>query len=74
MKTKSARYRQPTPDEQQVLTHLIVRPVRPDEGARFDQLIVEHHYLRSARVVGEQVRYVATDQDQWLALATWNAP
>jgi hypothetical protein len=74
MKTKSARYRQPTPDEQQVLTHLIVRPVRPEEGAYFDQLIVEHHYLRSARVVGEQVRYVATYQDQWLALATWNAP
>ena len=74
MKTKSARYRQPTPDEQQVLTHLMVRPVRPDGGARFDQLIVEHHYLRSARVVGEQVRYVATYQDQWLALATWNAP
>jgi len=24
--------------------------------------------------VGEQMRYVATDQDQWLALATWNAP
>lgn len=74
MKPKSVRYRQPTPDEQQVLIHLSVRPVRPDEVARFDRLMIEHHYLKSAQVVGEHVRYVATYQDQWLALATWNAP
>jgi hypothetical protein len=74
MKQKSIRYRQPTPDEQQVLIHLSVRPIRPEEVARFDQVMVEHHYLKSAHVVGEHMRYVATYQDQWLALATWNAP
>jgi hypothetical protein len=74
MKQKSIRYRQPTPDEQQVLIHLAVRPIRPEEVERFNQLIVAHHYLKSAHVVGEQARYVATYHDQWLALATWNAP
>lgn len=69
-----ARFRPPTLDEQQVLIHLEVRPVRPDEVARFDQLLTEHHYLKSAHLVGEHLRYVATDRGQWLALAAWNAP
>lgn len=74
MKQKFARFRQPTAEEQQVLIHINVRPIEPEEVARFDQLISEHHYLKNANVVGEHVRYVATYQDQWLALATWNAP
>lgn len=74
MQQKFIRYRQPTPDEQQVLIHLAVRPIRPDEVERFNQLIVAHHYLQSAQIVGEHVRYVATYQERWLALATWNAP
>jgi len=70
---KNAAFRPPTPDEQEVLIHLSVRPVRPDEVARFDQLITEHHYLKSAHLVGEHLRYVATYKDQWMALAAWNA-
>ena len=31
MKPKPLRHRQPTPDEQHVLVHLTVRPLRPDE-------------------------------------------
>jgi hypothetical protein len=73
MKPKPVRHRQPTPDEQHVLQHLSVRPIRPHERARYDALVVEHHYLKSAQVVGEQLRYVATYQGQWLALATWSA-
>lgn len=73
MKPKKIRHRQPTPDEQQVLEHLTVRLVRPEEVARFDQLLVEHHYLKSAQLVGEHLRYVATYKGQWLALAAWNA-
>ena len=68
------RHRQPTAAEQHVLEHLTVRPVRSHEVGRCDQLIVEHHYLKNARVVGEHVRYVATYQGQWLGLATWSAP
>ena len=74
MLQKKIRHRQPTPDEQHVLEHLTVRPIQSYEIERFDQLIEEHHYLKNACVVGEHVRYVATDQGQWLALATWSAP
>lgn len=70
----STGFRSPSPDEQQVLVHLEVRLARADEVARFDQLLVEHHYLQSAQLVGEQLRYVATYCGQWLALAAWNAP
>lgn len=74
MKAKTiAPCRLPTPDEQQVLIHLSVRPVRADEVGRFDQLITEHHYLKSAQLVGEHLRYVAVYKDQWMALAAWNA-
>jgi hypothetical protein len=61
-------------DEQQVLDHLQVRLVTSaQDKARCDQLIVEHHYLKDATLVGEQLRYVATYKGQWLALATWSA-
>lgn len=73
MKQDNTRHRQPTPDEQHVLEHLTVRLIRPEERARFDQLLVEHHYLHNAQLVGEHLRYVATYQGQWLALATWSA-
>ena len=70
----AARFRQPTPDEQEILTHLVVRLVRPEEVARFDQLIAEHHYLKNSHLVGEHLRYVAEYRGQWLALASWSAP
>lgn len=69
-----SRFRQPTPDEQEVLTHLVVRLVRSDEVARFDQLMAEHHYLKNGQLVGEHLRYVAEYRGQWLALASWSAP
>lgn len=74
MKPNPARPRQPTPDEQHILEHLTVRPLEAHETERGDQLIVAHHYLKSATVVGEHLRYVATYQGRWLALATWAAP
>jgi hypothetical protein len=61
-------------DEQEILDHLQVRRLTtPQETTRCDQLIVEHHYLQDATLVGEQLRYVATYKGQWLALATWSA-
>lgn len=71
---KSARFRQPTAEEQDILTNLVVRLVRPEEVERCDQLIAQHHYLKNGHLVGERLRYVAEYQGQWLALATWNAP
>jgi len=67
-------HRQPTAAEQHVLEHLTVRPIEPHEAGRFDQLIVQHHYLKRSELVGEHLRYVATYQGQWLALAAWCAP
>jgi hypothetical protein len=73
MKPTVARFRQPTTDEQEILSHLVVAPIPPDEAARFDQLLAQHHYLKDARLVGEHLRYVATYRGQWLALAAWSA-
>jgi len=67
-------FRRPAPCEQQVLEQLRVRLIEPQEQERFDALLVEHHYLRSAMAVGEQMRYVATYEGEWLGLALWAAP
>ncbi len=56
-----------------MLDHLQVRLLTsPKDKAQCDKLIVEHHYLKDATLVGEQLRYAATYKGQWLALATWS--
>jgi len=70
---KFAPFRRPTADEQEILAHIVVRLVSAQEVAQFDQLLRQHHYLKSAHLVGEHVRYVAEYRGQWLALAAWNA-
>lgn len=70
------RFRIPLPPEQQLLQRVRVRPLDPDdpaERARYSQLIEKHHYLKSDVMVGEQIRYVAEFDDQWLALLGWSA-
>ena len=60
-------------DEQEILDHLQVRLLSsPKDKARCDGLITEHHYLKDATLVGEQLRYVASYKGRWLALATWS--
>ena len=69
------RFRRPSPTEQHVLEHLTVQLVAdPREQERFDQLMIEHHYLHSVSLVGEHLRYVVKYKGTWLALATWSAP
>lgn len=70
---ETARFRQPTVDEQELLVHLKVEAVPPQEVDRFDELLVRYHYLKDARLVGEHLRYVATYRGRWLALAAWSA-
>lgn len=61
-------------DEQHVLDHAQVRLLSdPKEIARCDGLIVEHHYLHDATLVGEHLRYVITYKGRWLGVATWGA-
>ena len=61
------------PAEAAVVEQIQVRLVRLEEEARWDELMSQHHYLKSARMVGEQLRYVAEYQGQWLALLGWSA-
>jgi hypothetical protein len=74
MNKSRSRFRRPTPDEQTVLSELTVQLlVRPEDLQKCDQILVEHHYLKSAKLVGEQLRYAVVWQGRWLAVATWSA-
>jgi hypothetical protein len=61
------------PAEAAVVDQIQVRLVRPEEEAEWNRLVVENHYLKSAEMVGEQLRYVAEYQGQWMALLGWSA-
>src|SRR5260221_10735777 len=61
------------PAEAAVLDQITVRLIRPDEQDRWDQMVSQHHYLKNANLVGEQLRYVAEHEGQWLALLGWSA-
>ena len=43
------------------------------QRATFDRLLEERHYLASARLVGQTLRYVAKLDGQWVALLTFSA-
>ncbi len=45
----------------------MVRPVRRDEVDRFNAELDAHHWL-GHRIVGETMRYVATEGDRWVAV------
>jgi hypothetical protein len=57
------------PAEAVVVEQIQVRLVRPEEEARWDQLMIQHHYLKSARMVGEQLRYAMGNTCQGVQLA-----
>jgi predicted transposase YbfD/YdcC len=68
------RFRRPTAEEQTVLAGMTVRLLeRPEDRQRCDQFLTEHHYLKNAHLVGEQLRYAVIWRGQWLAVATWSA-
>ncbi len=55
------------------LSEVLVRPVRPLEEQRFQQLMQEHHYLGALRKISETLWYVTTFGDQWVALLSFSA-
>lgn len=60
-------------DEQHVLEHAQIRLLSsPKDAARCDKLIIKHHYLHDATLVGEQLRYAITYKGRWLGVATWS--
>ena len=74
MQKKKSRFRRPTPGEQTVLREITVKLlVTPKDIRQCDQVLVEHHYLHSARLMGEQLRYAVIWKGQWLAVAAWSA-
>jgi hypothetical protein len=56
------------------LSTLTVRPIFASERDRWQRVMVEDHYLRSNRMVGEQLRQVAvTPAGTWVACLGWCA-
>lgn len=62
-----------TDQQQDLLDGVQLRLCEPAEQARFDQLLVEQHYLKNAQLVGERLRYIAEYQSQWVGLMAWSA-
>ena len=71
----SARFQKPTASKQGMLNRVEVILLGADEAARarFDAAMVAHHYLKSSRLVGERLRYVAQVDGKWVALLSWSA-
>lgn len=62
-----------TAEQQALLDGVQVRLINEPEREPFNRLLIEGHYLHSARFVGEQLRYVAEYKGQWVALLVWSA-
>jgi hypothetical protein len=60
------------PTEQDVLGTVTVRLIQEHEKPRWNELIEKEHYLHNPRLVGEQLRYVAEVEGEWLALLSWS--
>ena len=74
MSKSKVGFRRPTAEEQVVLSGMTVKLLeRPPDIRKCDQILIKHHYLKSAKLVGEQLRYAVTWKGQWLAVATWSA-
>src|SRR5512138_1220638 len=63
-----------SPDQQRLLEQVDVRLVNEaQERERFDRIMMQGHYLHNVQIVGEQLRYLAEYQGQWVALMIWSA-
>jgi len=58
--------------EADLLREVTVRLIGSEERERFDQLLEQKHYLHSARLGGQTLRYVAEVDGQWVALITFS--
>jgi len=67
-------FRSPPAPEADVLRRVTVRLMLPEERERFDGLLEQEHYLKSARLGGQSLRYVAVLDGAWVALLSFSAP
>lgn len=61
-----------TAPECDYLRKVTLRLIVPEERERFDALLESQHYLHSARVGGQGLRYVAEVEGQWVALLVFS--
>lgn len=55
------------------LKQIAVRPVSGSEEARYRELMQQHHYLGDLAKIGHTLWYVATYEEEWVALLTFSA-
>jgi len=60
--------------EPAVLDRVTVRLLCDQERSEFDWRLEEQHYLKSSRLAGQSLRYVAELDGQWVALIAFSAP
>lgn len=60
------------PTEQDVLKKITVRLIQEHEKIQWNTIIAQEHYLHTSTLVGEQLRYVAEVDGQWIALLGWS--
>jgi hypothetical protein len=56
------------------LRKVTVRLLREEERSEFDDRLEREHYLHSAALAGQTLRYVAEVDGQWVALLCFSAP
>jgi|HubBroStandDraft_1064217.scaffolds.fasta_scaffold52618_2 hypothetical protein len=59
--------------EEDLLKRVTVRLVREEERGEFDFRLEQDHYLHSARLSGQTLRYVAEVDGEWVALLCFGA-
>ena len=55
------------------LKELIVRPIIPGEETAWNALMAKHHYLGFHGLSGQNIKYVAILNGQWVALIGWGS-
>ena len=56
------------------LQEIVVRPVRPFEEPHYREQMQKHHYLGFLPKIGETLWYLASWQNEWVALLSFSAP
>ena len=55
------------------LYQIIVRPVHRAEESQYQELMQSYHYLGALPKIGNTIWYVATNNDEWVALISYSA-
>lgn len=55
-----------------MLTRITLRLMEEAERERFDHLLEAEHYLKSSRLGGRHLRYVAEADGRWIAILTFS--